>query len=292
MTTPPETIHTLRQRSAAILADAGIETAMLDARVLLSHVLGMSPTELLIADGDPVSPDAARSYVSLIEQRAIGLPLAYLTGSREFMGLTFQTTPSVLVPRPDTEPLVEWGLAWLEHHPAVTVADIGTGSGVIAISVAYHAPDTWSGRVIATDVSPEALAIAERNANTLLTPSRRGQLDLRLGDLTAPLDAPVDLLLTNLPYLTPAQMRGNLDLRHEPALALDGGEDGLDLVRRVIADLPRVLAPVGAVGFEIDPSQASDVAVLLSRQLPHHTVTTVRDLAGDARHIVALLPDS
>lgn len=265
---------------------------MLDARVLLGHVLGMSPTQLLVADGDPVSADLVQAYTSLMEQRATGVPLAYLTGSREFMGLTFQTTPSVLVPRPDTEPLVEWGLAWLEHHPAATVADIGTGSGAIAISIALHAPDTWSGRVIATDISPDALAIADRNANTLLTPPRRARFDPRLGDLTAPLDAPVDLLLTNLPYLTPAQMGGNLDLRHEPALALDGGEDGLDLVRRVIADLPRVLAPAGAVGFEIDPSQASEVAVLLSCQLPRHTVTTVRDLAGDARHIVALLPDS
>ncbi len=289
MTTPPETIHTLRQWAASVLTDAGIDIAMLDARVLLGYVLDLSATQLLIADNDFVSPDKVQAYHALIDQRATGVPLAYLTGSREFMGLSFCTTPDVLVPRPDTEPLVEWALAWLTDHPTATVADIGTGSGAIAVSVARYAPDTWIGRTIATDVSQAALSIATRNADTLLPVERRCRMSFRLGDLTAPLDQPVDLLLANLPYLSPGQMDENPDLRHEPSLALDGGADGLDLIRCVIADLPRVLAPSGAVGFEIDPSQEAEVTSLLTHQLADHTISTVRDLAGDARHIVAAL---
>lgn len=262
---------------------------MLDARVLLGYLLHLDPTQLLIADGDVVDEDIATVYRGLIAQRAEDVPVAYLTGTREFMGLEFRTTPDVLVPRPDTEPLVEWGIAWLVDHPDTTVADIGTGSGAIAISITHYAPASWTGRSIATDISDDARAIAAANADRLLAPARRSRLEFRAGSLTAPLTAPIDLLLTNLPYLTPEQIAGNPALRHEPELALDGGIDGLDLVRRTIADLPRILAPDGAVGFEIDPSQEAEVSRLLSLQLAGHTISTVHDLAGDARHITAVL---
>lgn len=273
--------------AATTLAAAGIEQPMLDARLLLAHTLGVSPTRLLLCDQDPITTTHRTQLRQLVAQRAAGVPLAYLTGTREFMGLEFHTSPAVLVPRPDTEPLVEWALAWMGDHPAAHVADIGTGSGAIAISFTHQAPESWGGRVTAIDVSPEALAVAAGNADRLLSPDRRVQIAFRIGDLTAPLDDPVDLLLANLPYLTPAQMVENADLRHEPALALDGGDDGLDLVRRVIADLPRVLHPTGAVGFEIDPSQSAMVQALLRTALPHHQIGVVHDLAHDERHVVA-----
>ncbi|MCO5228444.1 MAG: peptide chain release factor N(5)-glutamine methyltransferase [Thermomicrobiales bacterium] len=290
MTSSTETIHALRQWAASVLMGAGVDPAMLDARVLLGYVLDLSATQLLIADNDLVSPDKVQAYRALIDHRATGVPLAYLTGSREFMGLAFHTTPAVLVPRPDTEPLVEWALNCLEDHPAATIVDIGTGSGAITVSMVYHAPEIWTGQAIAIDVSLEALAVATENADRMLPADRRDRIEFRLGDLTASLEAPVDLLLANLPYLTPGQMDENPDLRHEPSLALDGGDDGLDLVREVIDDLPRVLAANGAAGFEIDPSQSATVQSLLHETLPDHRIAVVHDLAGDERHIVAFRP--
>lgn len=280
-------IRQARQQATTQLAQAGIDSAALDARVLLAYVLGVSQTGLLTRDPDPIDSSHLQRFQVLIDQRATGVPVAYLVGEREFMGLTFRTTPDVLVPRPDTEPLVEWALAWLQQHPQANIADIGTGSGAIAIAVTFHAPTTWSGSTIATDISAPALDIATANADTILSPTRRERIRFQRGDLTVPLRAPVDLLLANLPYLTSDQIAENADLAHEPGLALDGGPDGLDLIRKVVDDLYRVLAPGGAVGFEIDPSQSAVVQQLLRIALPNHHIEVVYDLAGDERHIVA-----
>lgn len=280
-------VQLARVHAATVLREAGIEQPMLDARLLLAHVLQISVTGVLLADQDLIRPVDLETYESLIKERSTGVPLAYLTGAREFMGLQFQVGPDVLVPRPDTEPLVEWGLGWLASHPDASVADIGTGSGAIAISVAHHAPENWTGTILATDISDNALATAMRNADRLLPLSRRQRMTFSQGDLTSALQKPVDLLLTNLPYLTPMQMEQNQDLRHEPTLALDGGTDGLDLVRNVISELPRKISRTGAVGFEIDPSQTDAVAEMLRAALPGHQVSIVPDLAGDARHVVA-----
>lgn len=281
------TIHVARAEATAQLRKAGIESAALDARVLLTHVLNVSRTELLLRDPERISANDHLRYRQLVQQRSTGLPVAYLIGEREFMGLRFRTAPGVLVPRPDTEPLVEWGLNWLKSRPASTVVDIGTGSGAIAISMVYHADPAWSGSLIATDVSADALVFATANADALLPVEKRSRLGFVQGSLTEPITSSVDLLLTNLPYLTPNQIAGNPDLVHEPRLALDGGADGLDLVRDVIADLPRVLTPDGAAGFEIDPSQAAEVQKLLAQALPDHEIEIVQDLAGNDRHVVA-----
>lgn len=281
------TIRQARQEAAARLQQADVDTAALDARVLLAFVLGVSQTGLLVRDADPISSGDLQRYRGLVDQRATGVPVAYLVGEREFMGLNFRTTSAVLVPRPDTEPLVEWGLGWLQEHPHATVADIGTGSGAIAVAVTYHAPSEWTGQTIAIDTSGEALAVARENANAILPPDRFERIRFAQGNLTEPITEPVNLLLANLPYLTPGQIAGNPDLAHEPNLALDGGADGLDLIRLVVDDLPRVLAQGGAVGFEIDPSQSAALQRLLRRVLPDHRMEVVHDLAGDERHIVA-----
>lgn len=284
------TIRQARLQGTGRLQNAGIDTAALDARVLIAYVLDISQTSLLVRDPDPVPEVALGHYQDLIEKRSTGVPVAHLIGQREFMGLTFRTTHDVLVPRPDTEPLVEWGLEWLSEHPAANVVDIGTGSGAIAIAMTFHAPASWHGSTIATDVSEAALEIARANADAILSPARRERLRFNAGYLAAALTQPVDFLLTNLPYLTPAQIAENPDLRHEPNLALDGGADGLDLIREVVADLPRILAPEGAVGFEIDPSQSGEVQRILATTLPNHQVSVIHDLAGDERHIVARKP--
>lgn len=284
---PETTIQQARMEATSTLQAAGIETAALDARVLMAHVLNVSRTQLLMRDPEPIPEAELKRFLDLIEQRLTGVPVAYLIGHREFMGLQFATAPGVLVPRPDTEPLIEWGLGWLKNHPDANVVDIGTGSGAIAISMVAHAEPAWNGMLTATDVSEDALAIATANADALLDPDRRKRIQFAHGSLTEPLTGPIDLLLTNLPYLTPEQMESNPDLRHEPSLALDGGVDGLDLVRRVIDDLPRILATDGAVGFEIDPAQSAEVQKLLATALPEHRVEIVHDLAGDERHVVA-----
>lgn len=281
------TIHGARVEGTASLRKAEIDSAALDARVLLAHVMNESQTGLLLRDPEPITAHELERFRDLVAQRATGVPVAYLIGHREFMGLQFSTAPGVLVPRPDTEPLVEWGLHWLKSRPYATVADIGTGSGAIAISMVYHAGPDWSGALIATDISEDALAIALSNADVLLPQEKRDQISFIQGSLTQALIIPIDLLLTNLPYLTPRQIDENPDLRHEPTLALDGGPDGLDLVRQVIDDLPRILAPAGAVGFEIDPSQSVEVQRLLAAALPKHKIAVVYDLAGDERHVVA-----
>ncbi len=281
------TIREARQEAATQLQRAGSDSAALDARVLLAFVLGVTQTGLLTRDADPIEHEDLERYRALVDQRAIGIPVAYLVGEREFMGLRFRTTADVLVPRPDTEPLVEWGLAWLGEHPHATVADIGTGSGAIAISITFHAPAEWSGRTIAIDTSAAALSVAQDNADAVLSQDRQHRIRFAQGNLTGPITEPVHLLLANLPYLTPAQIVDNPGLVHEPALALDGGPDGLDLIRQVVDDLPRVLHPGGAVGFEIDPSQSAEVQRLLCHALPNHRVGVVHDLAGDERHIVA-----
>jgi release factor glutamine methyltransferase len=283
----PAIQQTLRD-AASRLAAAGIDTARLDAEVLLRHVLRLDRTQLFLRYPEPMPAEAIEPFAVLVERRLAGEPVAYLTGAREFMGLPFRVGPGVLVPRPDTEPLVEWALDWLRNRPAATVVDIGTGSGAIAVSVAAHAPESFTGRIMAVDLSPDALAIAQENADALLSRERRARLTVLQGSLTQPLSAPVDLLLANLPYLTPEQIADNPALDAEPRLALDGGADGLDLVREVIADLPRILAPGGAAGFEIDPSQAEVVSDLLQVAFRDAETAIVPDLAQKSRHVLLI----
>lgn len=278
------TYNDLLQAGARQLADAGIESAQLDAEVLLRHLTDLDRAGLFLRLPDLAPTDLLQRFDALLARRATGEPVAYLTGVREFMSLSFRVARGVLIPRPETELLVEWALATLASRPRATVVDVGTGSGAIAVSIAALAGDGVE--VIATDLSAEALAIARENAAALLTPERRDRLAFRQGSLLELVAGPVDLVLANLPYLTPGQMDGNPDLAAEPRLALDGGADGLDLVRALVADLPRVLAPGGAAGFELDPSQTATVEGLLRRQFPGRSVRTIRDLAGMDRHVV------
>lgn len=260
--------------------------------MLLRHVLDIDRTRLFLRYPESLGEEDSARFETLVSQRLAGAPVAYLTGTREFMGLPFHVAPGVLIPRPDTEPLVEWALEWLRDRRDARVVDIGTGSGAIAIAVAAHLGDAFRGEIIATDQSADALRIAEHNADALLDDARRGRIRFVEGSLTEPLDEPVDLLLTNLPYLTPGQIAENPDLEAEPRVALDGGEDGLDLVRAVVDALPDVLSPGGACGFEIDPSQADAVATILTSALPGSRVSIVKDLAQRSRHVVATTESS
>lgn len=264
------------------LSLARTETPGLDAEVLLRHVLGLDRTALFVRLPEPISSDALAVYKRLLESRAGDVPVAYITGEREFMGLMFEVGPEVLVPRPETEILVEWALDWLRGRDRATVIDVGTGSGAIALSIAAKAGSNWSGRIVAADLSAAALGMAARNLARLGGDHR---VALVQGSLVSWTSGPVDLVLANLPYLRPSQIDGNPNLAAEPRLALDGGGDGLDLIRKLLGDVSRVVAPGGAVGLEIDPSQRDEVLSLAHGAFPSSELAELRDLAGDDRHI-------
>lgn len=283
------TVARALRTARARLAAAGVETPGLDAEVLLRHVLGWDRTQILTRPETELLADDAARYEALLTERERGQPVAYLTGEREFMGLPFAVGPGVLVPRPETEILVEWAADWLRPGGRDRVVDVGTGSGAIALSLAHLLGAAWGGRITGIDISPEALWVAARNRASLGLDDR---VTLRRGNLLRDEATHVDLILANLPYLRPEQVDGNPDLTAEPRLALDGGADGLDLVRDLLADAPRVLAPGGAIGLEIDPSQAQAVQALARATFPEAAVTVLHDLAGHARHVIIETEDA
>ncbi len=266
------------------LVDAGSSTPRLDAEVLLRHVLGLDRTRLIVHLHEPLASSDLDRYLGLVGRRAAGEPVAYLTGEREFMGLAFVVRSGVLIPRPETELLVEWALSRLRDLSVATVLDVGTGSGAIALSLASHRPPSRHGRILASDISSAALRVAAENRSRLGVVDR---VDLVQGDLGSWCAEPVDLLLANLPYLRPDQLTDNLELVAEPRLALAGGVDGLDLVRQLLADTPRLLAPGGALALEIDPSQVGAARELAGAALSDGKVTVQNDLAGLPRIVIA-----
>ncbi len=272
------------QRAQSALQASGSDTPRLDAEVLLRHVLGIDRTTLFTHLREPLTVEQFDAFQQLIAARADGIPVAYLTGVREFMGIDFIVGPDVLIPRPETEILVEWALAWLRERPAATVVDVGAGSGAIAVSIAANVPRTWQGNIFATDVSEAALEIARQNVSSHHLTSR---IALVQGSLLTWRTQPVDLILATLPYLRPDQVDDNQMLAAEPRLALDGGgEDGLDLIRQLLDDAPRLLAPGGAVGLEIDPDQSPAVVALAAKAFPQAAIAVLRDLAGLDRHVI------
>ncbi len=279
MTTIAGALHAAARR----LAEQGFPSPRLDAEVLLRHVLGLDRTAFFLRLHDPLSPTDRQRFEALLARRLAGEPVAYLTGEREFMGLPFAVGPGVLVPRPETELLVEWALIWLTDRAHATVIDVGTGSGAIALSLAYHLPGNAVHRIIGADISRAALRFARQNRSRLGLERR---VHLVCGDLVAWCRGPAALILANLPYLRPDQIAANPDLAAEPRLALEAGPDGLDLYRRLLADAGRVLAPDGAIGLEIDPSQADTAVALMVAALPDARITVRPDLAGLPRHVI------
>jgi release factor glutamine methyltransferase len=268
-----------RDAAVAALRGAGIATAALDADVLLAHVLGTTK-ETLYAHPDTEMPHGAeRRYQDFIERRARGEPVAYLRGFKEFYGLRFTVDPRVLIPRPETETLVDAAREIIAGR-AVSVADVGTGSGAIAVAIAAHEPNV---RVVATDISLDALAVARENT---LRNGVGERVELREGDLLAPVRDPVDVVVANLPYLRDDALEHlvgeRTSLAFEPRLAVTAGKDGLELIWRAAAELPRVLVPGGSALFEIDPPFAEQVAQLLRYSLGG-TTRVINDLAGEPR---------
>lgn len=245
----------IRQALAAACAAPGLER--LDAQLLLLHALGRPQHDrawLLAHDGDALDPAAETRYRELTRLRAAGTPLAYLTGVREFYGLELRVDPRVLDPRPDTETLVDWALECIKDIPSPRVIDLGTGSGAIALALKHARPQA---QVNAVDASPDALAVAQANAQRL-------QLDVRFrqGNWLEGDGEHYDLIVSNPPYI--AEGDPHLErLGHEPRLALTSGPDGLDAIRAIIAQAPGHLQPGGWLLLEHGWDQAVAVRALL-----------------------------
>lgn len=268
-------------RSAArarLRTGANPGSAALDADLLLAFAVGVSKETLLAHPERPLSADETARFDGLVARRHEGEPVAYLRGWKEFYSLRFRVDPRVLIPRPETETLVDEARRAIAGRAAVVV-DVGTGSGAIACAIAVQ---ERLARVIGVDVSRDALAVAESNALSLGVADR---VEFRQGDLLAPIRDRVDVVCANLPYLRDDALRelagDRTSLRYEPRGAVWAGTDGLDLIRRAANDLRRVLAPGGTALFECDPPQAGEVARLLAKN--GLSATVVHDLAGSER---------
>jgi len=279
-----ESVGATLARATALLAPLANDEARLEAEVLLRHVLGLTRAQLYAQLDRPLLADQAAAYADLLARRLAHEPVAYLTGHREFFGLDFLVNRHVLIPRPETELLVELGLSEarrLAHlAPAgLTIADVGTGCGCVAISLAVHLP---AARVYALDASPPALAVAAANCQRH---DVAGRVRLLPGDLLAPLPAPVHSIVANLPYIPRPELEAlPLEIRlHEPRAALDGGEDGLATIRRLLAEAPAHLLSGGAVLLEIAHGQGQAVVALAKQHFPAAALAVHRDGGGQER---------
>jgi release factor glutamine methyltransferase len=255
----------------------------LEARVLLAHALGWRRTELITRGDEPLGAEAVAGYRALEARRLAGEPIAQIVGVREFYGLEFEVTPDVLIPRPETELLVETVLGAIAAIPHARVLDLGTGSGAIAVAIASARPDA---RVWAVDRSPQALAVAARNAAKLLDPARPGgRMQWLEGDWYAALDPSLtfDAIVSNPPYIASGDPHLDAgDLRFEPRSALTDEADGLSAIRTIIAGSRRFLASGGQLWLEHGYDQARDVRALLVED-GFCEVRSLSDLAGIER---------
>jgi release factor glutamine methyltransferase len=254
---------------------AGIEDAALEAEVLLRHVLGLDRAHLFARIDDAFDDDALLAFQRLVERRVAHEPTAYLVGHREFFGLDFETTPDALIPRPETELLVEEAHRLAPSAPLV-VADVGTGCGAIAVALATHLPQAI---VYAIDDSPSALALAARNAARFRVSER---VRLLQGDLLDPLPEPVDLIVANLPYVKTADWEAlPPEIRdHEPRAALDAGPTGTEALERLLCAAPSHLRPAGRLLAEIAWDEGERLLDVARACFPEARVDVKKDLAG------------
>ena len=263
---------------AALLATRGVPDAKLEAEVLLRHGLEIDRAAFFASLEGPIAAVIEKDVSRAVRERLEGLPLAYIVGLREFYGLDFVVNPQVLVPRQETELLVDVALevcGSLGDSRPVRIVDVGTGSGAIAIAVAKQCPKAV---VYATDVSSEALRVADVNRHRH---GVRDRVHLLKADLLEPFGSSVDIIVSNPPYIRTVDMQSLApEVRREPGIALDGGPDGLNVTRRLLEQSPGVLQPGGSVLVEISPESADAVEALASGAFLGVPVDTTNDLLG------------
>lgn len=285
MTTQPAwTIERILKTTHDYFAGKGLDSPRLDAELLLAQVLGVKRVVLYTHFDRPLSDAERDAYRVLVKRRAAFEPVAYILGEREFYGRAFQVQRDVLVPRPETEHLIDEVVAWVKTRELATprIVDVGVGSGAIAVTLALELPQAT---VHAVDLSAAALQVARDNASRL-----GAQVTFHEGDLLGPVkdDATFDIVVSNPPYIGTSErdqvQRDVLD--HEPHLALFAGEDGLAVIRRLVVDAAAVVRARGLLAFELGDTQKEAVRALLERG-PWTNIRFAADLAGHARVALA-----
>lgn len=264
--------------AAQRLTAAGVEGALRDVRLLLAHVMGVEPVEIILRETDTIDPLTLTAFEQLVARREKGEPVSRIRGWREFHGRRFIISPAVLDPRPETELLVEQGAKRLP--PAGRVLDLGTGSGCILVSVLAEREDATG---LGVDLSADAVAIARANAEALGVARRASIIHQSYAD---PLDGQFDLVLSNPPYISRAEVETlSPDVRnHDPAMALSPGDDALEAYRTILAAMPGWLKPGGWIGFEVGLGQAPDVSAMMAAA-GLEQVAAFDDLAGIPRAV-------
>ena len=275
-----ETIRATRQTLEAV----GIPDARLEAEVMVMAVMRMTRQNIFAEQESEVAAHQAAELAGVVAQRLERVPLAYILGYREFYGINVAVTPDVLIPRPETEGLVEhtlfMALMGMETRE-LTIADVGTGSGAIAVNLAIHLP---AARIYAVDLSEAALDVAAWNIRAHAVADR---VRLGHGDLLEPLPGPVDVIVANLPYIPTGRIPTlQPEVRQEPPLALDGGADGLDLVRRLLAQAPAKLNSPGVILLELDPEQFPAAEAAAREHFPDAEIGAEQDLTRRDRIMV------
>ncbi|HEX9014747.1 MAG TPA: peptide chain release factor N(5)-glutamine methyltransferase [Chloroflexota bacterium] len=294
MATQGETTTTseLLDVAARTLADAGVEEPRAEARSLMTEVLRVSKAWLLAHPEAVISAEASHAFLDATARRARREPFAYVAGHREFFGLDLEVTPDTLIPRPETELLVELAAAAARglldrKRRGLRAVDIGTGSGAVAIALAKLVPEL---HITAVDASAEALRIAARNARTHRLAAR---IDFQEGDLLSGVRGPLDLVVANLPYIPSGDIEGLMPevSRFEPRSALDGGPEGTALIRRAVTEAVGLVEPPAVLLFEIGEGQGSSIASLASEAFPGSEVRVHRDYAGLERIVEVKIGD-
>lgn len=267
-----EVLHAAQRRLRA----AGIDDAGLEAEVLLRHALGLDRSRLFASPQDEIDDQRRREFDALVARRLAREPAAYVTGHKEFYGLDLETTPDALIPRPETELLVDEALRLAPADEPFVIADVGTGCGAIAIALAARLPKAV---IYAIDASPAALALAERNAGRLLP---AGRIRFLLGDLLDPLPEPAGLIVANLPYVKTSDWQAlPPEIRdREPRAALDAGPTGTEVIEKLLAGAPRHLKDSGVLLVEIGWDQGDRVREMAERLFPGARVEIKKDLAA------------
>ncbi|GMB01367.1 peptide chain release factor N(5)-glutamine methyltransferase [Pelosinus sp. IPA-1] len=276
------TIQTILNWTRQYFLDKGVENPRLDAEVLLSHILDKERLYLYVHFDQPLEEKELAAFRVAVKKRAARLPVAYIIGIKEFMGLDFEVTPDVLIPRPDTEILVEAALKRLSTLDNPHILDIGTGSGAICVSMLANLP-TASGATV--DISAAALDVAKRNAMKHQVHER---LTFCQGDLFTPVEGQqFTAILSNPPYIPEADIRGlTPEVRQEPNLALDGGQDGLDFYRRIIKEGRKHLVTGGFIAMEVGIGQAQLVADMAEKNGDFKVSEIIKDYGGIDRVVV------
>ncbi len=272
------------QQAHQTLEAAGIPDARLEAEVLVMSVMRMTRQNIFAQQETEVGSRLEQDLAVLLEQRLQRTPLAYILGYREFYGINVMVTPSVMVPRPETENMVEhtlfMALMGMETRELV-IADVGTGSGAIAVNLAIHLP---SAKIYAVDISEPALDVAAYNIRGHSVADR---IRLGHGDLLDPVPEPVDVIVANLPYIPTGRIPTlQPEVQQEPVIALDGGPDGLDLVRRLLAQAPEKLKTPGIILMELDPEQFPAAEESARQHFPDAEISAEQDLTHRDRILV------